>query len=235
MALRKTMRLVALAGALTLVGCAYGPPGNLMVVKDESTSFGYTDEQVAETHYRVSYIGPEVMTHDIVPQWVARAETVARDTTADLALWRAAQIALQKGAPQFVVTETKHEMEFYIVGREYREAASVYQGVTPMLAPFISSTYFRPRVILTVSLEAGAKGDKYDTKQVADAMGRKYAQGVASAGVPQHYFYFGPSAFIQKYRAKIEAEAEAEAARKIERRRYISTGPPYYKPYHGAE
>jgi hypothetical protein len=234
MALRTRTRLAALVGALLLAGCAYGPPANLMVTKTDDTSFGYSDRQVGASQYEVSYVGPEVMTREIVPQWVERAETVARDTTHDLALWRAAQVARQKGAPEFVVTHTKSEMEFYIVGRDYREAPSVYQGVTPVNPLYVSAIYFRPRVTLSVDLDPAAKGDRHDTQQVADRFGRKYAQGIASAGVPQGYFYFGPSAFIQKYRTKIEAEARAEEARKLGGpESYISTGPPYYRPYNG--
>ena len=232
MALRTRTRLAALAGALLLAGCAYGPPADLMVTKTDDTSFGYSDRQVGPSQYEVIYVGPEAMTREIVPQRVERVESVARDTTHDLALWRAAQVARQKGASEFVVTHTKSETDFYIVGRDYRDAPSVYQGVKPVNPLYVSAIYFRPKVTLSVDLDPAAKGDRHDTGQVADAMGRKYAEGIASAGVPQSYFYFGPSAFIQKYRAKIEAEARAGEARRLGGpESYISTGPPYYRPY----
>ncbi|MGB8275407.1 MAG: hypothetical protein WCF16_09100 [Alphaproteobacteria bacterium] len=230
---------LTLSGALAVAGCALpATQAELLVPKTDDNTFGYTDKDAGGGLYEIEFIGPEVKTREIVRQWVANAADVARRTNDDLVLWRAAQFALQKGAPEFVVTGAKRETQYYIVGRDYETIQdAVYSNITPMNPLYYSATFFRPLATLTVSLDPAAKGDKYDAEQVAAQMEQKYAQGLASAGEPQHYFYFGPSAFIQSYKTRGEEEAARKEREEGEDayRRFRSTGPEYYKPYHGPQ
>ncbi len=215
-------RASLIIAAAALAACAEGPQHPLFVARaDSPDSYGYTEESLAEDLYRVSYLGPEVRTGTIRPQWVERAAQKAEETTHDLALWRAAQVSLQKGYPAFQVTETFADLKSHIVGRDYTSAyPSGSLNVTPRAAGYYSRTYFRPEVTLTVELLPELTAEALDAEQTAERMKHKYAEA-RSALAPSTYYYFGPSSYFQDYEDAEERPGRPKS----------SYPAPHYVPY----
>lgn len=92
----KSMLMGAMLGCMLLAGCASGP-----VYRPASTpnDYGYRETALADTRYQVSFAG---------------GYGVAREIVQQLALFRAAQVALSQGAESFrVVSRTSDAVTDY--------------------------------------------------------------------------------------------------------------------------
>ncbi len=101
-------RLVVLA-LFVLAGCAGSPP--LYVHTETGRSYGYSETQLSNTQYRVAYRAPRVSTR--TPNRIER-ERRGHERLAlayDLALWRAADVALQLGVPGFAVASRENDVQ----------------------------------------------------------------------------------------------------------------------------
>ncbi len=83
--------VLLLAAAAALAACVERLHQPLMTPLVSPDSYGYSEEWLSDETYQVRYLGPEVRTENIRPQWVERAARQAEETAYDLALWRAAQ------------------------------------------------------------------------------------------------------------------------------------------------
>ncbi len=104
--------LPALLAAL-LAGCAAPappPPPLMSPYPAAGYGYGYSEERIGPDLLRVVYHGP---LRPLDPAAPARAPQLDRaaNEAADLALWRAAQIALAEGKPAFAVLERRTDTE----------------------------------------------------------------------------------------------------------------------------
>jgi hypothetical protein len=220
-----------LAAAVALAACTERLSQPLMTPLVSPDSYGYSEDWLSDDTYQVRYLGPEVRTNAIRPQWVERAAQRAEETAYDLALWRAAKLSLQRGFPAFVVTDGQVEVSKYIVGRDYTsafDAASL--NVTPRAASYYSATYLKPQVILTVEMSHELAGAAFDARGTADRIEQKFADGAPGAIAPNTYYYFGSSSFLHDYEEPGKEPAAPKPGKPPER-----FMPPYrsmpYVPY----
>lgn len=87
---RSALAAVLLLGAALLVGCTRPTPYQAMGADGSGPRYGYADRQLAEDRYRVTVSGNEA---------------TSRETVEDYLLYRAAELAHQRGAAGFRVVE----------------------------------------------------------------------------------------------------------------------------------
>lgn len=90
------LALAAILAAGLIAGCASAPPKPAMVALGQTGDFGYTDRDLDAGRIEVTYTGAAVR----VPAGASRNDARLQAELAkthDLALWRAAQIADQRG------------------------------------------------------------------------------------------------------------------------------------------
>ncbi len=80
----------------------------------DETGFGYSDRQLSERRFEVRYLAPTKRT------WLNRDKREkdadeTRERSYDLALWRAAELALEKGFAAFTVTDSRTDVEVEII------------------------------------------------------------------------------------------------------------------------
>lgn len=111
---------VLLAGiaVAALAGCTPTAPRPAMVSIDQTHQYGYATTTAGEDRFEVEYLTPEL-------------ETSTRDTTReedieeekarayDLALWRAAQIAQERGYVAFIVEESSRDADVSVEYHRY--------------------------------------------------------------------------------------------------------------------
>lgn len=197
-----TIRGRICAGLLLFAaGCAGMTQHALLVPQNASDpttgSYGYLDRQLSETTYAVVYAGPEVMTDNTVESEVQLAAARARETASDLALWRAAEIALTRGFPAFAIRSAEVDVKQAIVGHDYRDNGNpVYDNIHGEALGYQTQIYFRPRASLTVELRTGKSPGTLDAGAVAEKMKRQYADATSRAIAPHTFYYFGPSVIV---------------------------------------
>jgi hypothetical protein len=211
------------AAAAALAACVERLSQPLMTPLVSPDSYGYSEEWLSDETYQVRYLGPEVRTENIRPQWVERAARQAEETAYDLALWRAAQLSLQKGFPAFLVTDGQTETRRYIVGRDYTTAFdSANLNVTPRYPAYYSATYLKPEVTLTVEMSREFTGVAFDARETADRMERKYADLGPGDISPATRYYFGPPSYLHDYEKEERPPAPPKAPY---RPTYVPYGP----------
>src|SRR5262245_62093002 len=100
--------------ALECAGCASKPPPTVpaMVAQGTRGDYGYAETAMAPDQYKVTYVSPSQSAHGEPEQDYGLAGE--RQRAYDLALWRAAQIALEKGYPAFEVQNETRDVDLQI-------------------------------------------------------------------------------------------------------------------------
>ncbi len=102
---------LALAAALTIAGCAPEARHPLYTPLEAAESFGYSEQRLSETSYKVTYSAPVRRTYAYGRE-ERKQETEERLALAyDLALWRAAELALAHGYPAFEVSDRDNAVQ----------------------------------------------------------------------------------------------------------------------------
>lgn len=105
---RKAERAAALALLLLASGCGLAYP--LYTPQEVARTYGYAEQALPDNRYRVSYVAPSSTGFDTGPA-NRRAHADAQVALAyDLALLRAANIALEKGFPAFAVSDRVNDV-----------------------------------------------------------------------------------------------------------------------------
>jgi hypothetical protein len=101
-----------LAVTLLASGCTIPPPAPLLSPLEVAQSYGYADAALGDNRYQVTYVAPAQRTGRSID---ARAATTAaeRKLAQDLAVWRAAQLALAHGYGGFKVGNTNANVNTY--------------------------------------------------------------------------------------------------------------------------
>jgi hypothetical protein len=110
--MRSSLALSALASAL-LSGCAAtpsAPPPLMSPYPASGYGYGYAEERIGPDLVRVVYHGP-VRPLDVAAAPRGTQLDRAASEAADLALWRAAQLALAESKPAFTVIERRADTE----------------------------------------------------------------------------------------------------------------------------
>lgn len=187
----------ALCAVLLVAACAPRPAPSLFVPRSTIESHGFTEERLSATRYVVSYSGPEVTTTNTIESLVAAAESHARDTAYDLALWRAADLALAKGYKAFALLAAASDVKQVIVGHDYRQNGNpVYDNVQGEALGYQTAIYFRPEAAITVELLSAPSKGAYDARRLAAEIHNKYAGAGAGPIAAHTFYYFGPSAIL---------------------------------------
>ena len=95
--------------ALVLAGCAQSPPVPLYSPQAAAGYFGYSEQPVAQNAVRVTFVTPAVRLSS--PSFVESVRAERTTIGYDLALWRAAELALAAGYPAFSVTDRQNDVD----------------------------------------------------------------------------------------------------------------------------
>ncbi len=174
-----------------LAGCAPAPVYPLYTSIEVAGSFGYAEKRISDAWYTVTYTVPVQMTYAYGGE---RREQDADRRVAlayDLALWRAAELALVHGYPVFRVAERNNDIQvdvrhdayydpFPHFGRHHRYGR--YPHGYPSYYP--SYAYLAAGVTLAVEFRRAGAGDTLDARATRERLRAQYGQATApgSAG-----------------------------------------------------
>jgi hypothetical protein len=180
------IRSVAFAVALpALAGCQSAPPRPLYQPLEAGAEFGYTEHQVDPTHWEVTYAGPRYRASYSDSKRDAETDS-ARSLAYDLALWRAAQIALEQNRPSFAVVSERRDVDRSTqVDRRYGGYPYPYPfgfrhpgywGYWPWYYDdYTVRSYGEATVTLSIDLEPDPGAQVIDAKETAARLEDEYA------------------------------------------------------------
>lgn len=182
---------------ILLASCSNAPAPPLMTPLEVAESFGYSEKKTAPDTYEVSYLTPARSTSfeekGREPD-IEQSAALARD----LALWRAAELALSQGYPAFHVVDTSKEVRVHERDRTYYPPyyAEPYSpffppllvGPTRPVYPFGYTDFpiehrammLQVRVDLRVVFEHAKGPGSEDSAEVAQRMRARYPQALAT-------------------------------------------------------
>jgi hypothetical protein len=181
---------VVVLGALA-AGCTEHrrPAVAAMVPQSTNGVFGYTDKMVAPDLYEVSYVSPRL--HATQEADEAHGLAGEKQRVYDLALWRAAQLAQEKGFPAFAVQHESRDVDVTVRHDPvYYPPPPLFFGPCrwdcgwPGYWPYYPYDYgygYRTRaagritVNLTVKMLAEAMPDSLDTAATIEQLRKAYA------------------------------------------------------------
>jgi hypothetical protein len=123
---QRLLPLLALL-AVALGGCATRqPPVAAMVAQSITGDYGYSEKVLAPDRYQVTFVSPQLRaTRDPNQNHGLESE---RQRVYDLALWRAAQLAVEKGYPAFKVEQESRDVDVAV--------NTYYPAPVPIFGPF---------------------------------------------------------------------------------------------------
>jgi len=179
--------LTIIVFAVTLGGCAAVPPQRppLMTPLAQSRTHGYAEKTLAGGRIEVSYVGPSRR----VP--VARAKRAgpleaARVEAEDLALWRAAQVAIARKARAFTVHDKRIDVDVEVRRTEeispfggygyhrYRTRGYSLFNRYPFYGYGFRDAYAQARARLTIEFLKNSGPGALDALATAAQMRQKY-------------------------------------------------------------
>ena len=168
---------------LSMGACQSAPPQPLFQPLEGEAAFGYTERQIDDTHWDVTYSGPRYRSSYSDSKSTAESEA-ARDQSYDLALWRAAQITLEQKRSSFAIVTERRDVDrstevnrrygypFYPYGYRYPG----HWGYWPWYYDdYTVRTYGEATVILSIDLEPDPGSRSFDAKETADRLEAEYA------------------------------------------------------------
>jgi len=185
---RLSRSLAAFALLLLVAGCATGPEYPLYSPIAVTGSFGYTEQRISDTIYRVTYIAPKRTAYSPYAGAEPR-RTVLLTLTNDMAMMRAAELASANGYETFRVTQRDNDAN---VDRQryYGYCDDPFWPGRPYYYPYPryrcgpdGYTYFQARSTLTVEFGSKPGDEHFVTKDVLAQLAQTYptARAVGSA------------------------------------------------------
>ncbi len=186
----KSLRVPLLVFPL-LAGCAPVPVFPLYTSVQVAGSFGYAEQRISDTRYRVTYTAPVRTTYAYGGE--RRDQDTDRQVALayDLALWRAAELALAHGYPAFRVAERTNDIQVDVRHDEYYDPFPDFgfhhrYGLIPHGYPiyYPSYAYLAAGVTLAVEFRRAGAGDTFDARATRERLRAQYAPATApgSAG-----------------------------------------------------
>jgi hypothetical protein len=187
-------RVAVVLLAATLAACETGPSLPLLSPIEQARTYGYSETAKGPEKVEVTFVAPTQRSTRFQPERDADANA-ARTRATDMALWRAAQIAQQRGFAGFRVTQTRADTDVYHDdywddpfygpgwgpwgpwrGRRFGWPYPYYPSASPY-------TWVQPRVSLDVELRNELAPGDYKAADVISELRRRYPQ--AEMGVVQ--------------------------------------------------
>jgi hypothetical protein len=161
-------------------GCQSAPPQPLMQpLASEGGEFGYRDRDLDAERVEVTYVGPRF--RDTYGDDTSTEATAARDQAYDLALWRAAQIAKERGHPSFAVIQERRDVDSNTTversyGFPYPYGYRRPWGPWPYYGydDYSVRSWSRATVTLVVDLTPAAGADTFDTAVTEERLRHRY-------------------------------------------------------------
>ncbi|MCP4316533.1 MAG: hypothetical protein GY789_11090 [Hyphomicrobiales bacterium] len=195
----RKLRLIPILLPLVLAACASEPPPPLMSPLSEAGRYGYSDKKTGRDSYEVTYSGPSIRTGS------TRAgregdRKAAKAQTYDLALWRAAQVAIDNGYEGFDIDREDDEIEvtvrqgYYPYYRPFYYGPGRYYGHPSPYAGFYDypsygryrDTSLRAVTTLAVSMKSSAADSEFDAAATAARMALKFPGTASATGEPDN-------------------------------------------------
>jgi len=127
------LRLLTAVLLISLTGCiAPAPPKPAMVALGTSGDFGYSSKDLGSDRIEVVYRGDAVTVSSSNPRDDARTQ-MELDKAHDLALWRAAQIAEERGLAGLKIENEKRDSDVEVQRRSYYRPSPFYD---PFWGPY---------------------------------------------------------------------------------------------------
>ncbi len=188
----------ALVAALAFAACAPIERYPLYTSLEAAGSFGYEEQRLSERRFRVTYHAPIVAT-SAYSSGQRRQEVEQEVALAyDMALWRAAELALEVGYPALTVAERDNDTRIEVFGDPYYDPF-VYPGYSLLypLYPFshhgppfgllpqpFYPSYYGPfaelMVSVTITVELGASAGALDAQGTVERLREQYPDAVAA-------------------------------------------------------
>jgi hypothetical protein len=141
------LRVLTAVLLISLAACATpAPPKPAMVALGTSGDFGYSSKDLGTDRVEVTYRGGAVKVSVSNPREDARTQ-MELDKAHDLALWRAAQIAEERGKAGFKVENEKRDSDVEVQNHSYYRPSPFYDPFwDPYDDPFYPGYHGRPFV-----------------------------------------------------------------------------------------
>jgi hypothetical protein len=189
----------ALCAAVLLLmaaGCTPPPPRPAMVAQTGEITYGYADRDLGEGRYEVSYETPVLRTSS---NSIGREDDIETEKRRayDLALWRAAQIATERGYERIVVASSNSEANVEVEEDAYYPGYGGWYGAYGYggwpdpyyghyaYSPFAYAppyhrryAYMQVTVTLTVREAGASDADTLDAQATAARMATQYGNAV---------------------------------------------------------
>lgn len=176
-------RLIALTFAIGLSACATGPQPPLMSPLSPGGEYGYTEEALGDGRLRVVYVTPSLRSSSIPARREADAASL-RALALDLATWRAAERALDRGFPAFRIEDREATVEVTVYGegphfpdRYLGHPRGTYRIASHHVMPWAHSTWVQARATLTVRFLGAPAEGALDARATVERMRRKRPEG----------------------------------------------------------
>jgi hypothetical protein len=161
------LRVLTAVLLISLAACATpAPPKPAMVALGTSGDFGYSSKDLGTDRVEVRYRGDAVKVSVSNPREDARTQ-MELDKAHDLALWRAAQIAEERGKAGFKIENEKRDSDVDVQNRSYYRPSPFYDPFWDLYDdPFYPGYRRRP------FLYGYGSGFPYSYQQVRSATAR---------------------------------------------------------------
>ena len=190
--------LIAIAVLPALGGCAAPEPKTAFVAYGDAGSFGYSDSQLSDNLYQVTYVTPYLRTSsDTAGQEAELAQQ--KQQAYELALWRAAQLAQKAGFPAFQIENQSRDANVVIRAEPDFVPPSTpfghYYGPGPFYRPFpvygypYGHTSYTERAVaiitaqLRVRMLHAMEADAIDSKATETQLASRYGKATYPATV----------------------------------------------------
>ncbi len=171
---------LVLAGALAVAGCAPEARYPLYSPLELAESFGYAEQQLSETGYRVSYSAPIRRTYAYGREKRQQQAGERLALAYDLALWRAAELALANGYPAFEVSDRDNSVQVDI-RNEYYHHYPFFHHRHHFYGFYDRYAELAARVSIAVDFRAAPDGDRLDAEATLKRLRAKYPDAAGPA------------------------------------------------------
>lgn len=190
-----TGRRAAAAGlvlaALAVAGCAAGPSYPLYTPRTVAGTFGYSEQPVSQTRFKVTYAAPVRRTYTYGGSRRDRDADYLVSLSYDMALRRAAELTLAGGYQAFKVVERNNDVEinvsydyygdpFYYDPYYHRHGHPYYRYPRYPYYPYYNDPFYSPyarlaaEVTLLIEMRHTASNDTFDARTTRDRVVRHY-------------------------------------------------------------
>src|SRR5262245_3731262 len=120
-------RSVVVLALLAVAACSAATPRPAMVQQSDEVRYGYSDRELSDGRFEVIYETPVLRTS---ASTLSREDDIEAEKKRayDLALWRAAQIALERGYDRILVDQSHSDAEVEIDENLYPGYGSGFYG-----------------------------------------------------------------------------------------------------------